>query len=139
MSAENERSDSQPLRIDKWLWCTRFFKTRSLAGKAVTGGHVRLNGARVKPSREVVVGDSLSIRRGMEQIECTVLAVPQRRGPPREAQSCYQETDASAARRQKHSAERRALSAAYSQPTAGKPDKRTRRMLRSRFRQSQDS
>ena len=138
MSADHE-GDPAPLRIDKWLWCTRFFKTRSLAAKAVSGGHVRLNGARVKASRDVMVGDALSIQRGSERIDCTVLAVPQRRGPASEAQSCYAETAESVARREQHAAERRALAAVYSQPTPGRPDKRTRRMLRSRFRQTHDS
>ena len=130
---------SAELRIDKWLWCTRFFKTRSLAAKAVSGGHVRLNGARVKPSREVAVGDLLAIQRGTEQIDCVVRAVPQRRGPAREALACYEETPESVTQREKHAAERRAFAAVYSQPTPGKPDKKTRRMLRSRFRQNQDS
>jgi ribosome-associated heat shock protein Hsp15 len=139
MSAETQRKNSEPLRIDKWLWFARFFKTRGLAAKAVSGGHVRLNGTRVKPSRDVIIGDMLSIQRGMEHIECTVLAVPQRRGPAREAQRCYAETDESMARRQAQSAERRAFAAVYSQPTKGKPDKRTRRMLRPRLRETQDS
>jgi ribosome-associated heat shock protein Hsp15 len=130
---------SAELRVDKWLWCTRFFKTRSLAAKAVSGGHVRVNGARVKPSREVSVGDALAIQRGTDQIECVVRAVPQRRGPANEAQACYEETPESIARREKRADERRAFAAVYTQPTAGKPDKRTRRMLRSRFRQNQDS
>lgn len=125
------------LRIDKWLWCVRFYKTRSLAAQAVTGGHVRLNGARIKPSRDVSVGDRLSIQRGTEQIDCAVVGMPQRRGPAREAQACYEETPESAARREKQSAERRAFAAVYAQPTPGKPDKRTRRMLRSRFRESE--
>jgi ribosome-associated heat shock protein Hsp15 len=139
MSAEREPLGSEPLRIDKWLWFTRFFRTRTLAAKAVSGGHVRVNGVRVKASRDVVAGDVLSIQRGTDRIECTVVSVPQRRGSAREAQQCYQETGESLAARQAHAAQRRAFAAVYAQPTAGKPDKRTRRMLRSRFRETQDS
>ena len=102
-------------------------------------GHVRLNGVRVKPSREVSVGDSLLILRGTERIECTVLATPQRRGPASEAQACYTETPESVEKREAHAAERRAFAAVHSQPTKGKPDKRTRRMLRSRVRGNQKS
>lgn len=128
---------SAELRIDKWLWCTRFFKTRSLAARAVTGGHVRLNGTRVKPSRDVNVGDALSIQRGTERIDCVVTGIPQRRGPARDAQACYDETNESVERREKQAAERRAFAAAFAQPTKGRPDKRTRRMLRSRIRGNQ--
>jgi ribosome-associated heat shock protein Hsp15 len=139
MSADHKGRDSHALRVDKWLWFTRFFKTRSLAAKAVSGGHVKLNGARVKPSHDLRVGDVLEIQRGMDLIECTVLAVAQRRGPPRDAQQCYDESEQSVARRAARAAERKAFASVYTQPTQGRPDKRTRRMLRSRFRETHDS
>lgn len=139
MSGELPEGGARSLRIDKWLWSTRFFKTRGLAARAVTGGHVRLNGARIKPSKEVSPGDSLLIQRGTEKIECVVQAIPQRRGPAAEAQRCFQETEESAARREAQTAERRAFTAVYSQPTRGKPDKRTRRMLRARVKGNPDS
>ena len=127
------------LRVDKWLWFARFYKTRGLAAKAVSGGHIRINGTRVKPSHDVCAGDSLAIQRGSERIECTVSAIPARRGPAREAQQCYVETEASIEKRTQRAAEHRAYSAALAMPTRGRPDKRTRRMLRSRFRETSDS
>ena len=139
MSAESSGSAGRTLRIDKWLWCARFYKTRSLAGRAVSGGHVRINGSRVKPARDVVIGDRLTILRGTERLECTVLALPERRGPATEAQACYRETDESVAARESRTLERRAMSAAFRQPTAGRPDKKTRRLLRERFRTTRET
>ncbi|HMB74314.1 MAG TPA: RNA-binding S4 domain-containing protein [Gammaproteobacteria bacterium] len=139
MSAEDSSGAGDSLRIDKWLWCARFYKTRSLAAQAVNGGHVRVNGARVKPARDLVVGDELAIVRGSERIECTVLALPGRRGPAGEARACYRESDESIAKRESRALEHRALSAVLRQPTAGRPDKKTRRLLRERFRGSRES
>jgi len=138
MSAETAIADSAGLRIDKWLWFARFFKTRSLAAKAVTAGHVRVNGGRVKPARAVAVGDVLIVRRGTDLIECNVTGLPVRRGSAGEAREAYSETDASVARRESRQAERRAMAATLLRPTEGRPDKRTRRMLRDRFRGSAD-
>jgi len=138
MSAEGATTDSSGLRIDKWLWFARFFKTRSLAAKAVTAGHVRVNGGRVKPARALAIGDLLTVRRGADVIECNVTALPTRRGSAGEARQAYSETDASVARRESRQAERRAMSATLLRPTEGRPDKRTRRMLRDRFRGSAD-
>jgi ribosome-associated heat shock protein Hsp15 len=119
------------LRIDRWLWCARFFKTRTQAATAVRGGHVRLNGQRVKPAHDVKVGDALTIAyaSGPER-DVAIVAIPVRRGPPAEAQGCYLETPASIERRRVYAerrAEARVLEAA---PTPGRPDKRTRRLLK---------
>lgn len=117
------------LRIDRWLWCARFFKTRSLAAQAVRGGHVRLNGQRVKAAHAVKVGDALTIVLGEDvERDVTIDAIPARRGPAPEAAGCYTETAESLERR-RLAAERRALAPVFGPPTEGRPDKRTRRLL----------
>jgi len=123
------RADTQSapagLRIDKWLWCARFFRTRSLAQAAVEGGHVQVNGDRVKPSRSVRMGDRLRIQRNQERMEVDVTGIPARRGPAVEAQACYRETDESEAARRQARELRRVAAAG---PTR-RPDKRDRREL----------
>ena len=91
------------LRADKWLWCARFFKSRSLAAEAVAGGKVHVNGQRVKPSRPVRAGDLLEITVGYEVHTVEVRAIPARRGPAPEARLCYEETAESQARRSRAS------------------------------------
>ncbi len=87
------------LRVDKWLWCARFYKTRSIAQDAVEGGHVQVNGERVKAARPVKVGDRLRITRERERFEVEVTGIPARRGPATEARQFYLETpDSEAAR-----------------------------------------
>jgi len=124
--------DQESLRIDRWLWCTRFFKTRSLAADAVKGGHVRVNGQRAKPARDVKVGDTLVILKDGIEREVTVTAIPARRGPAPEASRCYAETEASIARREEAEARRKLERELHRPPTPGRPDKRTRRLLRQR-------
>ena len=113
------------LRIDKWLWYARFFRTRSLAQAAVEGGHVQVNDERVKASRAVRTGDRLHISRGQERMEVLVLGIPARRGPAREAQAHYRETAESEAARARARELRRLTSVAPSR----RPDKRDRREL----------
>jgi ribosome-associated heat shock protein Hsp15 len=113
------------LRIDKWLWCARFFKSRGLAQEAVEGGHVQVNGERVKASRQVRVGDRLRITRERERYEVEVTGIPLRRGPAPEARQLYHETPESEAARA-HARELDRLSAPVS---GGRPDKRGRRDL----------
>ena len=115
------------LRIDRWLWCARFYKSRSAAAAAVRAGHARLNGRRVKPAQDVKVGDALTIDRALGECDVTVLGIPSRRGPSAEAQACYAETPESVERRQKTAAAR--ATATANAPTPGRPDKRTRRLL----------
>ena len=117
------------MRIDRWLWCARFFKTRSLAASAVRGGKIRLGGERVKAAREVSVGDALSIYREGTVTDVRVLKIPSRRGPATEAASLYEETSASI-RRREAAVERRRAQPNLVPPTAGRPDKRTRRLVR---------
>lgn len=124
-------SDDGPagsVRLDKWLWFARFFRTRSLAAAAVAGGKVHVNGSRVKPSRAVQSGDTLEITLGADTVTVTVRSLPSRRGPAPEARRSYEETADSAARRERHREQRR-LAAMTVPQTPGRPDKRTRREL----------
>jgi ribosome-associated heat shock protein Hsp15 len=118
------------LRIDRWLWCTRLFKTRSLAAESVSGGKVHLNGVRVKPSRAVKVGDQVQISRPGFQFECEVLQLPDRRGSASVAQGCYAETDVARAAREKHIANAKLAAAFAPPPSLQRPDKHGRRELR---------
>ncbi len=124
---------SQPSRIDRWLWNTRFFRSRALATSAVRGGHVRVNGERVKASRIVKVGDVVRVVRGPHEVTCTVTHLPARRGSAPEAQACYDETEQSKAAGQRRALALRLDRASHPRP-AGRPDKRDRRLLRERQR-----
>ena len=119
--------DQEDIRLDRWLWAARFFKTRSLAQQAIAGGHIHLNGQRVKAARAVRPGDRLEITRGEERFEIHVLALAARRGPATVARGLYEETDASAAARAAAQQLRRDL--AGTRPPASRPDKRDRRRL----------
>jgi ribosome-associated heat shock protein Hsp15 len=116
------------IRIDRWLWAARFFKTRALAQAAIRGGHVQLNGARVKPSRELKVGDRLSIARGVERFEIEVRGLSEKRGPAKVAAELYEESAASAARREAEREERRLQRQIVTGPER-RPDKRARRRI----------
>jgi ribosome-associated heat shock protein Hsp15 len=116
------------VRIDKWLWAARFFKTRSLATDAVDNGRVRLDGERIKPARVVRIDDKLSIDNGAETWEVLVLAISDQRGPAPVARALYQETDASVTRRENEHEARKL----YREPGStikGRPTKRDRRAL----------
>jgi ribosome-associated heat shock protein Hsp15 len=128
----SERESPDGLRLDKWLWFARFFKSRSQATDAVSGGLVHINGERVKPAREVRVGDRLSITRDELRYEVIVQGLPTRRGPAVEAQANYEETAESIAQRERKRANLRMAPPA---PDA-RPDKHARRELRS-LRRSQ--
>ena len=118
------RAPPPTLRIDRWLWAARFFKTRSTAAAAVSGGKVHLNGQRAKPAKGVRSGDRLDIRRGDIRWEVTVLATAQRRGPASEARTLYEEIPESVERRAREREERRERRLAAG---AGRPTKRDRR------------
>jgi ribosome-associated heat shock protein Hsp15 len=123
--AVQSNAETRGLRIDKWLWFARFFKSRSLATEAVVGGRVHVNGTRAKPAREVQVGDTLSITRGEIRFEVAVQSLLTRRGPAAEAQSAYTETAESAADRER---QREQLRNAPPAPI-GRPNKHDRRAL----------
>jgi ribosome-associated heat shock protein Hsp15 len=115
-------------RLDKWLWHVRFYKTRSLAGAAIRGGKVHLNGERVKPARAVRIGDRVGVALQGMVAEFAVLGMPSRRGPATEAQSNYAETPPSVQRRTQLREQQRL--AQLSRPQSeGRPDKRDRRRL----------
>jgi len=114
------------VRIDKWLWAARFFKTRSLATDMVGGGHVQLNGERVKASKAVQAGDELRIQRGQELFIVIVTALADKRGSAAVAQTLYQETEQSCADRE----EQRQLRKFNASPAPEKrPDKKARRHI----------
>lgn len=115
------------VRIDKWLWAARFFKTRSIAKQAIEGGKVHCQGSRVKPSKDVAVGMTLKIRQGWDDREVEILALSdQRRGAP-EAAKLYSETDASIAKREDSAAQRKMLN--LNAPSQ-RPNKRDKRLIR---------
>jgi len=122
---ESPQTSTHGLRIDKWLWCARFFKSRSLAQQAVEGGHVQVNGERAKASRQVKVGDRLRITRERERFEVEVIGIPERRGPATEARTHYAESAESEAAR----AAVREFNRLTAPVASGRPDKRERRDL----------
>jgi ribosome-associated heat shock protein Hsp15 len=127
--AEGREGGGTRLRIDRWLWCTRLFKSRTIAAEAVSGGKVHVNGRRVKPAHAIGVGDKVSITRAGFQFECEVLKLPPRRGSAPLAQACYAETEAARAAREKHGEQVR-LAAAFAPRSPERPDKHARRELR---------
>jgi ribosome-associated heat shock protein Hsp15 len=115
------------VRIDKWLWAARFYKTRALAKSAIENGKVQIDGQKPKPSRTLEIGVTLTIRQGFDQKIIEVVALSdQRRGAP-QAQALYQETEASVAAREKIIAERKALNSSL--PQHEKPNKKQRRQI----------
>ena len=123
MAANDDR-----VRLDKWLWAARFYKTRALAGEAVSGGKVHLQGHRVKPSRAVKINDRFEIQRGFERFEVVVTGLSERRGTATEAAALYRETEASAVRRAQE-AEKRRLAALARPRSERRPDKKQRRQI----------
>ena len=121
------------LRIDKWLWAARFFKTRSLAKTAIEGGKVHCNGERCKSSREIEIGMSLTIRQGWDDRTVTVLALSEQRGGAPQAALLYEETADSITLREAAADQRRAQNAAMDTHT-GRPSKQDRRRI-TRFKQ----
>ncbi len=125
-------SNSDPVRLDKWLWAARFYKTRALAVEEISKGRVEINGAPVKPSRDVKVGDSLKLRQGQIERAVKVLGLSHVRGPAPQAQALYTETPESIAAREK-AAEQRRLAPEPAQAIAenrqGRPTKIDRRKL----------
>jgi ribosome-associated heat shock protein Hsp15 len=115
-------------RIDRWLWAARFYKTRTAATDAVAGGRVHLNGARVKPAKDVRPGDTLEVTIGDTRRAVVVVAVAERRGPASLAQSLYEETPGSIARREQRAADRR-FARPLGADLGARPTKQDRRRL----------
>ena len=124
----NEDGISAEIRIDKWLWAARFFKTRSLAAEAVTGGKVAVNGARAKSSRAVRPGDEINVRRGPYEWTVVVKDVAKLRGPAPLAQRLYEETDESLRRREAAIAQLK-LERPPEFASAGRPSKKDHRAI----------
>jgi ribosome-associated heat shock protein Hsp15 len=116
------------MRLDKWLWAARFFKTRSLAQQAIAAGRVKLNDERVKPAHVLKVADSLAVRIGELDWQVKVVALSDKRGPAQQARKLYAETDASRAERERRSDMRR-WGAEPAAAIKGRPTKRDRRRL----------
>ena len=116
------------LRVDKWLWAARFYKTRSIAKAAIEGGKVHLYGQRVKVSREVTIGERLAIKQGWEEKEVIVKSLSDQRGPAPVAQMLYEETPESTQRREREAQARKAAGGAMARPVQ-KPGKHERKAL----------
>ena len=127
--APAESTGGGAARVDRWLFGVRLFKSRSLATQAVSGGKVHVNDRRVKPAHTLRPGNRVSFVRGAMQFECVVVEIAPRRGSAADALRCYQETDASQARRAELAGRMR-LAAAIAPRPQERPDKHQRRELR---------
>ena len=128
MKPPRDDASMPAMRLDKWLWASRFFKTRGLARKAVDGGKVHLNGRRAKPSRAVRVGDRLRIQRADGEYTVDVLGLCEQRRPAAEARALYAETADSLAARELAASERR-LQSYHAPHPERRPNKRDRRRI----------
>jgi len=126
----------ESIRLDKWLWAARFFKTRKLASDAVSGGKVHLNGQRTKPSKEVKINDALVIHKDQYSWDITVLGINAQRRPATEAVLLYSELEASSLKRAQDVAQRRAERLLMPDEPAQRPNKKQRRQIH-RFKQSE--
>ena len=119
---------AERVRIDKWLWAARFFRTRAKAKIAIDGGKVECDGVRAKPAREITVGSMLRIRQGYDVLTVEVLALSERRGSAQDAATLYRETEESREARERE-AERRRARRSYVDLPDGRPERRDRRTL----------
>lgn len=133
MPPQSDAASPGRVRIDKWLWAARFFKTRSLAAEAIAAGKVEVGGERVKPAKPIQVGDEVRIRLGPYEHVVLVRGLSERRGPASVAVTLYEETPASVAARAKLAEQLRMAPAAFVYEEKGRPTKRDRREI-DRFR-----
>jgi len=124
MSTQQEK-----IRLDKWLWAARFFKTRALATEAINGGKVHLNTQRVKPARAIKIGDTITIRKGPYKYIVEVMALSARRGPATAAAKLYAETEQSQLARSQLAEQLRAQIAFLPLRDKGRPTKKSRRQI----------
>lgn len=122
-------TDAKGVRLDKWLWAARFFKTRSIAAQAISGGRVHLNGARIKPSKIIEIGSELHIQRGHYEFVVIVQGISSYRRPAVEARLLYEETEESILEREKIREQRRLMKLEQMSPLK-KPSKKDRRLIR---------
>ena len=120
---------AEPVRVDKWLWAARFFKTRALASEAIASGKIEVNGDRPKPAKTLKPGDEVRVRQGPYEHILIVRALSDRRGPASVAQTLYAETDASRAEREKLSMQLKMAPPAFVFEEKGRPTKKDRRDL----------
>lgn len=132
----NKEKRPDKVRIDKWLWAARFFKTRSLASDAIKNGKVKINNDKLKPSRDIQIGEIVSIKQGPNIKQVEVLDLSQRRGPASEAQNLYRELAASIAEREKIAFLRKAQPGLRDHGQ-GRPTKKERRQI-VQFTENQD-
>ena len=133
----SEQAGSEKVRLDKWLWAARFFKTRSLAAKAITGGKVQVNGRRAKRASSLHIGDRVRVRKGPSEFQLIVRRLSERRGPASEAATLYKETPESVSERERLATLRKAAPT-FEFRERGRPSKRERRQLQQFKRGSQD-
>ncbi len=126
-------NEEKKVRLDKWLWAARFYKTRSMAREAIDGGKVHYDGQRVKPGRIVQKGTMLSIRQGYDEKYVEILEISDKRGPATEAQKLYSETEESVKKREEAKALRQAAGVVHER----KPDKKQRRQIHRFIRKNQ--
>ena len=137
--ANSNQSDSGKIRLDKWLWAARFYKTRSIAKEMIDGGKVHYEGNRVKPSKEIELNATIRLRQSHEEKTVIVTGLSDKRGNATLAAELYQETDESIAAREQSSEERRLQRASESGlTTEGRPTKKQRRKIIQFNQQTQD-
>ena len=127
--SKTDSGAQESMRLDKWLWAARFFKTRNLAAEAIIGGKVHLNGKRTKPGRDVKPGSQLLIHKGSFEWDITVEVIPKQRRPASEAKLFYTESEESVELRQKLTEEQRRVRSVTPHSDKGRPTKRDRRQL----------
>lgn len=125
---DSKNNEINSLRVDKWLWVARFFKTRSLASDAIKGGKININGQKAKPSKNILINDQLKVKKGLFVYEITVKGLSRHRGPASEAVKLYEESEESLGSRQKITEQLKAESA-IRPTTPGRPSKRDRRNI----------
>jgi len=123
-----EQQDDDRIRLDKWLWAARFYKTRTLAAEAIAGGKVQVNGDRAKRARPLQVGDEVRVRQGPYEHLIVVRALSDRRGPASQAATLYEETPASREAREKLALQLKSVHSAFV-PDRGRPTKKDRREI----------